>query len=297
MMLFQKPKEIAKTVGLDVDNFTKTLQRNTTEGLMMFFGALQKMGNEDALAALSPMFKDLGMDGVRMSTVLATVANKLDMVKWEMDEANKAFREGTSATREYNIFNNTAQASLDKAKKKLHEISVELGERLYPLMAHLMTSGSAVMRALLSTIRFMDENKREIIVLASAIAGYTVAVKAATAATHLMTVAQKAVAVASSAWRVSVLAVNLLVGKFTGNVIRAGKAQLALNAAMKVVTAMYQYQEKTRAAREELERTRKEQLEFRKNLTDLTEETSRCSQSELARVKVLYDTATSEKIP
>ena len=308
MMLFQKPKEIAKTVGLDVDNFTKTLQRNTTEGLMMFFGALQKMGNEDALAALSPMFKDLGMDGVLMSTVLATVANKLDMVKWEMDEANKAFREGTSATREYNIFNNTAQASLDKAKKKLHEISVELGERLYPLMAHLMTSGSAVMRALLSTIRFMDENKREIIVLASAIAGYTVAVKAATAATHLMTVAQKAVAVASSAWRVSVLAVNLLVGKFTGNVIRAGKAQLALNAAMKanpiglviggltaVVTAMYQYQEKTRAAREELERTRKEQLEFRKNLTDLTEETSRCSQSELARVKVLYDTATSER--
>ena len=120
MMLFQKPKEIAKTVGLDVEEFTKTLQRNTTEGLMMFFGALQQMGDKDALAALSPLFKDLSMDGVRMSTVLATMADKLDMVKEQMVVANEAFNEGISCEREYSIFNNTVQASIEQAKKRFH---------------------------------------------------------------------------------------------------------------------------------------------------------------------------------
>ena len=35
MMLFQKPQEIAKTVGLDVEKFTETLNRSTNEGVLM----------------------------------------------------------------------------------------------------------------------------------------------------------------------------------------------------------------------------------------------------------------------
>ena len=130
MMLFQKPQELARTVGLDVQKFTETLNKSTNEGVLMFLGKLQEIGEADALAALSPLFKDLGMDGIRMSQVLATLATHLDMVKWEQEEANKAFTEATSATREYNIFNNTAQAGIDKARKRVHELAVELGEKL-----------------------------------------------------------------------------------------------------------------------------------------------------------------------
>ncbi|WP_300910187.1 phage tail tape measure protein, partial [Muribaculum intestinale] len=219
MMLFQKPKEIAQTVGLDVDNFTKTLQRNTTEGLMMFFGALQNMGKEDALAALSPMFKDLGMDGVRMSTVLATVANKLDMVKWEMDEANKAFREGISATREYNIFNNTAQATIDKAKKRLHELSVELGENLFPLMTHFMSTTSAVVRGLVVTIRFISAYKTEIITLVSALALYKAAIIAHNLYLDLAAVKTVVATKATAAWQ-------FVVGKLRG-VLAIGRVAIA----------------------------------------------------------------------
>lgn len=130
MMLFQKPKEIAQQVGLDVQKFNETLNKSTNEGVLMFLEQLKSIGDKDALAALAPLFKDLGMDGIRMSQVLANLATHLDMVKWEQEEANKAFKEATSATREYNIFNNTVQAGLEKAKNHIHELAVELGEKM-----------------------------------------------------------------------------------------------------------------------------------------------------------------------
>ncbi len=44
-------------------------------------------------------------------------------------------REGTSATNEYAIFNNTAQAAIDKARKRVTELAVELGESCTRLCA------------------------------------------------------------------------------------------------------------------------------------------------------------------
>lgn len=233
MMLFQKPQEIAKTVGLDVEEFTKTLQKNTTEGLMMFFGALQKMGREDALAALSPMFKDLGMDGVRMSTVLATVANKLDMVKWEMDEANKAFKEGISATREYNIFNNTAQATIEKAKKRIHELSVELGEKLYPLMAHLTSTGSAALKVLNVTVDFIIRFRGVLTAAIVTIGSYYAWIglcKTATAAWNIVT---KATIALHGTFRVAMMLGKIALMAMTGQVTKARHAFQLLNTVIK----------------------------------------------------------------
>ena len=178
MMLFQKPQEIAKTVGLDVEKFTETLNRSTNEGVLMFLGKLQEIGEADALAALSPLFKDLGMDGIRMAQVLATLATHLDMVKWEQKEANKAFTEATSATREYNIFNNTAQAGIDKARKHIHELAIELGEKLLPLYKHIMTSGSAMLRFLNVLVNFFIQYKGVIVTFTASWIAYKVAVNA-----------------------------------------------------------------------------------------------------------------------
>ena len=160
MKLFQSPQEIAETVGLDVEKFIETLNRSTNEGLMMFLDKLHEIGDKDALAALSPLFKDLGMDGIRMAQVLSVLSGKLEMVRWEQQEANKAFEEATSATREYDIFNNTAQAGIEKAKKHIHELAIELGEKLLPVYKHIMTSGSAMLR-FLNMQAHHDERKRD----------------------------------------------------------------------------------------------------------------------------------------
>lgn len=233
MMLFQKPRELAATVGLDVQKFTETLNKSTNEGLMMFLGKLQEIGEADALAALSPLFKDLGMDGIRMSQVLATLATHLDMVKWEQEEANKAFKEATSATREYNIFNNTAQAGIDKARKRVQELAISLGEKLLPVYRHIMTSSSAMLRFLNILVSFIIKHKTAIVTVTSALVAYKVAVIAARNIDNLhyaLLVTKEAL---MKAHKATVLLCSVAYNKLTGNITRAEAAQKMLNNTMK----------------------------------------------------------------
>ena len=181
MKLFQKPAEIAKALGMDAKLFTKTLADDTTQGLLMFLEAVNRVGGGEkgqGMVALAPLFKDLQLDGARMSQVLGGAAQKVDDLRARIDEANSSFEKGTSTLNEFNIFNNTAQASLDKAKKRFHELSVELGERLFPLITGFISSSSAAVRALMTAMNFFSSYKTEIVTLSAAVAAYTVAVAA-----------------------------------------------------------------------------------------------------------------------
>ena len=224
MNLFQKPREIAKQVGLDVELFTETLKKSTYEGLMMFLQRIHDLGSADGLAVLAPMFKDLGMDGVRMSQVLSTLAEHLDMVKWETQEANKAFKEATSATNEYQIFNNTVQADLDKARKRIKELAIELGEKLLPVMRHVYTSTSLTLRFLSTTVSFISEHRVALLSLTAAIVAYNVAVnlstirlKAHNAWVAITAAASKAYAVVVTHLKTAHLALQVAMARLSGN--------------------------------------------------------------------------------
>lgn len=209
MMLFQDPAKMAKHVGLEIDKFTETMKRSTSEGVVMFLERIQQMGSKDGLAVLAPLFKDLGMDGVRMSQVLSTLAAHLDEVKWQFGEANKAFREASSATGEYELFNNTTQAGLDKAKKRISEIAIELGEKLLPVMRHVYSSTSIMLRVLSAMVDFFLKYKTEIISTTAVLAAYTVGV-------HAHAIATKAASMATAAWStITALATSITRGYST----------------------------------------------------------------------------------
>ena len=179
MKLFQKPKEIAQALGLDVKKFTDTLRKDTTQGFLTFLEAINKLGGGKdgaGMMALAPLFEDLQLDGARMSAVLGSAAQKVNVLRSRIDEANDSFKKGTSTLNEYSIFNNTVQASLDKAKNRLHNISVELGEVLSPLMVHFISSSSAVMQSLMAIITFTGKYRGEIASLVSAYVIYRSAI-------------------------------------------------------------------------------------------------------------------------
>lgn len=178
MKIYQDIEGVAKSVGLNVNYFTKVMKENAFKGVMMFLEQIHKLGAEDGMAALGPMFKDLGMDGIRMAQVLATLADHLDMVKWEVGEATTAFNQASSATKEYEIFNNTTQAEIDKAKWRIHELAIELGEKLLPAYKHIMTSGSAFLRVLNVMVDFVKKYYRELIGLTAAVVSYKLVVNA-----------------------------------------------------------------------------------------------------------------------
>lgn len=175
MNLFKEPSKIAKATGMDLDELNKALKRSTNEGLLMLLQQLKKLGDMDVLA---PVFKNMGENGARASQVLATLAGNVEMVKWQQEQATQSFEDATSVTNEFNVQNSTVEAELDKARKRVTELAIELGEKLMPVMKHVISTTTLTLKAMSTTIDFLARNKEAIIVLTSMVAAYTIAVKA-----------------------------------------------------------------------------------------------------------------------
>lgn len=233
MELFKKPAEMARKVGLETNTFIETLNKSTTQGVMMFLEALNRLGEDKAMAVLSPLFQDLGLDGARVSSVLSNLSSHLDFLKWQLGEATQAFHDGTSASNEYAIFNNTVQASIDKARKRVSELAIELGEKLYPLMKHIYTSSSAFLRVLNGLVSFIIEHRvaigRLVIVMASYYAGLILSKTA-----HLAYIAVVKLATGvQKLWQLAVIASRIVVLAFTKGLGAATHAFKLLTTVMK----------------------------------------------------------------
>lgn len=175
MNLFKEPSKIAKATGMDLNELNKALKRSTNEGLLMLLQKLKELGNMDVLA---PVFKNMGENGARASQVLATLAGNVEMVKWQQEQATQSFEDATSVTNEFNVQNSTVEAELDKARKRVTELAIELGEKLMPVMKHVISTTTLTLKAMSTTIDFLARNKEAIIVLTSMVVAYTIAVKA-----------------------------------------------------------------------------------------------------------------------
>ena len=201
MNMFKETDKICAATGMNLNEFNAALKRSTNEGLMMLLDQLHNLGGIDVLA---PVFKDMGENGARASSVISALAANIDMVKWEQEEATKAFEEATSVTNEFNVQNNTAQAGLDKARKGFTEMAVALGQELLPVMRHVISTTSMTMKAMLQTIKFVKDHRGAIVTLTSAIVAYTVAVKAADVAQKLYSGAVKTATAIQKAFNLAI---------------------------------------------------------------------------------------------
>ena len=221
MDMFKDSAKIAKATGMNLDKFNAALQRSTNEGLMMLLDRLHELGDMNVLA---PVFADMGEDGARASAVIASLAGKIDMVKWEQEEATKAFEEGISVTNEFNVQNTTVQAGLDKAKKSVEEMAVQLGKELMPIMSHVISSTSMIMKLMMSTITFIKENAVVLGTLVAQFIAFRIAVNASNIAfkAHyawivLSDAATKAYRATIAAVRAAILLCEIAVAKLNGN--------------------------------------------------------------------------------
>lgn len=243
MDIFKDSSKIAKATGLDLKEFNEALKRSTNEGLVMLLERLHELGNIDVLA---PIFKDMGEDGSRASGVIAALAGKIEMVKWEQQEANKAYEEGTSVLNEFNVQNTTVQAGLDKARKGFDEMAVELGKELMPVMSHVISSTSMLMRIMSAGIQFIKENAYAIISLTAAFVAYQIAVNASNIAFKIhygYLVVSKAATTAYTAVTKTLTAAKLLLNiamaKLNGNWARQNMLMLELKKTTIAMTGIY----------------------------------------------------------
>ena len=189
MRLFQEPAKMAKMAGLNVEQFTQTLQRSTTEGLMMFLERIKELGANGGLSDLAPLFKDLSLNGVGLSNILTVLSDNLDMVRAQQQVARQAFDEGTSAVNEFQIANETAEARLQKHKKQLQETAIAFGKTMMPAVDGAVKGLNGLLTVVQASLRFLRNYGGYLVAAAAGVAAYTIAVKASAIADAVHTAA------------------------------------------------------------------------------------------------------------
>ncbi len=173
--MFQDSAKFAQIAGLNVKEFAKTLKEDANGALLQFLAAMRAKGG---FADLAPMFEEMKMDGSRATGVLTILADKLDDIKTAQNLASEAYSEGTSVLNEFETQNENVQAQLDKASKKFLDLSIELGQKLYPAARYCISAASLGVRALSTLVDFVKDYWRILIVLTAAIVTYTAVSKA-----------------------------------------------------------------------------------------------------------------------
>ena len=173
--MFQDSAKFAKIAGLNVKEFAKTLKEDANGALLQFLAAMRAKGG---FADLATMFEEMKMDGSRATGVLTVLADKLDDIKTAQNLANEAYSEGKSVLNEFETQNESVQAQLDKASKKFLDLSIELGQKLYPAARYCISAASLGVRALSTLVDFVKDYWRILIVLTAAIVTYTAVSKA-----------------------------------------------------------------------------------------------------------------------
>ena len=170
--MYQDPAKFANIAGIEVKKFTKMLKEDANAALLEF---MQSMQNKGGFAEMAPMFESMNLDGTRAVGVLSSVATHLDQVRAAQNTATKAYEAGTSVLNEFNTNNSTVNAELDKAKKKFHDLTIELGQKLMPVASMAVTSGSLLIKTLEGIMSFVVRFRSTLALLTIAITTLTIA--------------------------------------------------------------------------------------------------------------------------
>lgn len=229
-------EKFARIAGQSVEDFTKLMNEDANQAILNLADSLRSQDPK----TMMKMLDDMGLDGSRAVGVLSTLADKIDDVRERQELATKAYEDATSITKEYEVMNNTVQARLDKCKNKFHEMTIELGAQLLPVVGYTCTGFSMLVKLLSTTTKFVFENKSAILAGGAAIAAYTAYVNAATIATKAHAIATNIAKAATTAFNfvTKMNPIGLLIAALTAAVVLFIKYRDRINGAGEAMTML-----------------------------------------------------------
>lgn len=272
MKLYEDPAKFAAYANLEVGKFTDLLQNDANQAVITILKALK---DQDGFASLVPIFKDMGLKGARAVSVLAAMATNINAVTEAQALANVEFSKATSVTEEYNTKNNNMQAQLEKARKEFQNASIALGQSLNPIMLKSTKATTYLIKAL---AQYGKEIKTVLVVIV-----------ALTAALKAKTIWLQIVATWNATIKAGSLALAAAQALLAGNVTRAAAAWALMNTAMKA--SVFGLVAAAIAGLviwiQRLGKETKQLTEYQKFEKQLTEDISKVTSEEAARVKAL----------
>jgi len=110
-------EKFANVAGTSVGKFSKLLEEDANEALLMFLEGLNK-GNP-SMETMAKRLDGIEVGGTRGVQAMAALAGNIDLVRKRQEDANVALFENTSLMDEYNIKNENTAALLAKIRRRL----------------------------------------------------------------------------------------------------------------------------------------------------------------------------------
>ena len=302
--MFEKTETFAKIAGMSLKDFSDLLNNDVNEAFIRVLEGMNK-GGDGGMKAITEAMGDMGLNGSRAIQVLGSLSKQTETLRQQQLIAAEAFNEGTSITNEYELKNNSLTATLEKQKKALMETTVEIGEKMNPLMSESVGLTNMGLKAVSALIGPMVKYRYQIAEIAAAIFIYNQRAKLKLAYDKLLAfwskenrdallkqaLSLKGASVGTAALS---LAQNLLVGntkaatiafKRLGLAIKANPFGLILSVISAVVVGITTFVRRSKEAA-------KEMTEMRKAAADTASEINR----EKDAVNRLKDAVTSATI-
>ena len=146
---------IEKDLGIAQGSLKKLIEEG--KGMEAIQTIFRKMHESENVFALNSLFKDMGSeDGARLTKTMVTMAEKVDMLDKAVAESNKAFKEGTAVTVEYEMQQETATAYMERAANLFEKQFVTANAANGPVR-DLAKAWYEMVDALVHNITFMTE--------------------------------------------------------------------------------------------------------------------------------------------
>lgn len=146
---------IEKDLGIAQGSLKKLIEEG--KGMEAIQTIFHKMNESDNVFSLNSLFKDMGSeDGARLTKTMVTMAEKVNMLDKAVAESNKAFKEGTAVTVEYEMQQETAMAYMERAANLFEKQFVSADAASGPVR-DLAKAWYEMVDALVHNITFMTE--------------------------------------------------------------------------------------------------------------------------------------------
>lgn len=291
--MYRTPAAFAQAAKIDLQDFTKTLQTDANQALIMF---AEGIGNLGSMEEVSTALASLHITGAGVSQTLTALANNIDLVKTTQQQATEAFREATSVTNEANVANSTVQAQLEKTEQKYAQLRAEMGERLLPVYVKVLDAGLKFKDLLGATVALITNHIWLFGSLAAAVVTYYTVVAVAIARQKLFNAIQATTTALHTAGRAALILLSAGWNLLTGNVTRATAALRLFNTVTKlnpwgailaaitaVVTALALFKKRTDEA-----------AEAQKSLNNIKEDAAAKMDEERRKIELLNNIAADE---
>lgn len=177
--MFRRTGAFAAAAKMSVADFKKLMSEDMNEALIRM---AEGMGsNGAAMAEIVAALDSLKLDGTRATGVLTTLAKNTDNLRQQQTIANQAFEEGTSCLQEFNIMNNTTEATTEKLRKRIAAEAADLGKALVPAYHEGLSAKAALIKTTRVLIEWLIQNRGAVLGLLATYAAYKTALAGANA--------------------------------------------------------------------------------------------------------------------